>query len=213
MGMDGVNSKERRRWGQVLAQAWEQKIPEGALRLANEIVAKPRAFSDVETAGLVIRMRELENEHEGIMQRIAPSKDQVEIADLAARAATIEAEYDVISQALHMSGTEKGRALAAQKLTINENFSPVSVKARAKAAKGAELTAKENQKIEELVKALAEREDRVNQLDAELRKIKAAQMLSRLKLTSRLVTMTMQEKVAEQQSAAEKVRKLMLAGC
>ncbi|MFA5377687.1 MAG: hypothetical protein WC455_18195, partial [Dehalococcoidia bacterium] len=213
LGLDGINSKSRRSWAQALAQAWEQGIPENALRIAAEINAKPRALSDVETAGLVVRSVELENEHAGIMAKIGPEKDAAMVADMSARAGTIESEYDAISRELFASGSEKGRALASQKLTINENFSLVAVKARAKAAKGAELTAKESAKIEELTTKLADQSAKVEALEKEIRRLQAEAMLKRLRGAQKLAAMTADQKAAKRSKAIEKVKALMKAGC
>lgn len=213
LGLDGINSKTRRSWSEALDQAWQQKVPENALRLAGETLAKPRALSDVETAGLLIRSVELENEHADLMTKIGPERDATVTSDLSARSATVEAEYDTITKALFVSGSEKGRALASQKLTINENFSLVAVKARAKAAKGGELSAKEVARIEELTAKLADQTAKVETLEKELNKLRAEAMLKRLKGAQRLAAMTAEQKAADVQAKMDKVRALMKAGC
>jgi predicted RNase H-like nuclease (RuvC/YqgF family) len=98
-------------------------------------------------------------------------------------------------------------------LTINQDFSLVAVKARAKAAKGAELTAKETAKIEELTAQLAEKATQVEALEKELNKIKAEQMLKRLKGAQKYAAMTAEQKAADRQAKMEKVQMLLKAGC
>ncbi len=154
LGLDGIASTGRKGWQKSLQDAQDQMIPDNAPRIAAEINDTPRPLNDVETAGLVIKGARLKNEHKSLMDKITETEDPAEIASLNTQLARVEKEFDVISSALYKSGSEKGRALAAQKLTINQDFDLLSLKNRAKARKGKPLTAKETKKIEQLAKDL-----------------------------------------------------------
>ncbi len=154
LGNDGLPSPERVTWQENLNEAQRQGIPDDALGLAEEIIAKPRAFSATETAGIVIRAANLKNLHAELTDQIGESTDTADIASLSTKANRVEQEFDILTEALRKSGTEKGRALAAQKLTINQDFRLISVLNRAKTKKGKALTTKEKSFFDETIKQL-----------------------------------------------------------
>jgi hypothetical protein len=158
---------ERRSWQESLDKA-KEKGTQNAGVLADEVLKRPRALNDTETAQLVLRAQEVKNEHSRVMKEIGAAKDIETIQAKRAEAEALEGEFDKLTQATKASGTEKGRNLASQKLTINQDFDLVSMVQRAKAARGRELRPEERAKIEtqakqieELTAKLAEAEDRV----------------------------------------------------
>jgi hypothetical protein len=128
----------RRGWQSALETARTNGVPGRASRLAAEIAADPRALSDVETAGMVVRAAELKNEFAGQLQAMQADPDSGNSQFHAAEANRIQEEFDLLSQSLRLSGTEAGRALAARKLTLDADLSLLPVLSRAKAAKGGE---------------------------------------------------------------------------
>jgi len=158
MGLDELDNAVRKSFGQSLDNA-RTKGYDGAwaAREAEAVTAKPRALNDEETAGMVDAMARLKNDHKRLLGDAANTTDPAELKAINESLSGIEKQFDSISTAVRKSGTEKGRALASQKLTINEDFDLISVRSRARANKGGELTAKEDA---ELVK-------RVNDLEAE----------------------------------------------
>ena len=111
-------------------------------------------MNDVETAGMTIRMAELKKEHEQATKDIGETKDPADILTKSAEIQRIENEFDILTRAVDLSGTEKGRALVAQKLTINKNFDLISVLNRAKVASGKELSVSQRQEFTKLTKEL-----------------------------------------------------------
>jgi hypothetical protein len=154
LGLDGIASAERKSWQRSLQQAKDLNIINTALRTAAEINSKPRPLDDVETAGFVMKAAQLKKEHKNLIQGMEKLEDKADIDSLSAKINAVEQEFDTITQALYKSGTEKGRALVSQKLTINQDFDLLSLKNRAKKIKGRELTESENKKIEQLSKDL-----------------------------------------------------------
>jgi hypothetical protein len=154
LGLDGIASAERKSWQKSLQQAKDLNMVGNSLRLASEINSKPRPMNDIETAGLVMKAAQLKKEHKDLTGKMDLLDNKVDIDSLSAKIDTVEQEFNLISQAIYKSGTEKGRALASQKLTINQDFDLLSLKNRAKKIKGRELTEKEVGKITQLSKDL-----------------------------------------------------------
>lgn len=150
MGLDELPEPERRGWDKDLEDAWAQGIPYRALSLAAEVEAKPRAFNSTETAGIVERTARLKNEYAAATKSLETLTDPTDIAMKSAEATRAEQEFDILSRALRASGTEKGLALAAQKLTLDQDYSLIAVKSRAAAAKGQPLTDSEAVKLRKL---------------------------------------------------------------
>ncbi len=211
MGLDEINSPDRKSWGQSLRQAQKEKIPAKANRLAEEVNANPRPLNDVETAGVTIRMAELKNEHAEAMEAVAKSKDDAEIKTLSAEVDRIEAEFDALTKAVNVSGTEKGRALAAQKLTINKDFDLISVLNRAKTAAGKKLTAIQNKLFKGLTEKLSKTTKRVEALEIEVNGLKAR---GAVRIGNRrFKTMNLQQKNRSLDSLVAKAKTLLEQGC
>lgn len=179
MGLDTLDSPVRRSWEKALDDARAEGIPERASRIAAEVNAKPRSLSDTETAGLVDRATALKNEHAALHEQIGKATDSAEIATKAAEARRIEEEFDTLTAALRKSGTEKGRALASQKLTLDQDFSLVAVKNRAKAAKGKALSEAESARLSSLTKELESTTKRVAELEQQMREQTAERAVRR----------------------------------
>lgn len=211
MGLDTLNSPDRRGWQETLDTAHSDKIPERAMRIAAEVNASPRALSDVETAGLVLKATSIKNEHASLMDKISKSDDAGEIATNSAEARRVEEEFDLLTRALRTSGTEKGRALASQKLTINQDYQLVSVKNRAKASKGSALSVAESAKLEQLTKDLEATNARVAELELKMKEQTASQTVRRNRAQRSGENRI--SKDAELNDLYSKARELLRAGC
>lgn len=151
---------ERRSWQQTLNEA-KARGSHNASILADEVLAKPRPLNDIETAQLVLRASELKTIHAERMKEIESASDPDTIQALRNQAEALEGEFNKLTSATKASGTEKGRALASQKLTINQDFDLISVLQRAKASKGRELNAQERAKFEGMTKRVKELEGKL----------------------------------------------------
>ena len=187
LGLDALDNPERRGWAQALDDARTQGLhePEKAMRLAAEVNATPRALSDTETAGLVQHAAKLKNDHRALMTEIDATNDPATLSTKAAEANRIEQEFDQLSTALRKSGTEKGRALAAQKLTLDENYDLMSVKSRAKAAKGEALTPEQSAKFEAMSKELADTHQKLADMETKMKEQAADSTLKVTKAKNR----------------------------
>ena len=166
MGLGELDDAVRKSFGESLDNA-RTKGYDGAwaTREAEAVTAKPRALNDEETAGMVDAMAGLKKQHKSVLEQIANETDPAKLDRLRDDLAGIEKQFDGISEAVKLSGTQKGRALASQKITLNEDFDLISVKSQAKAKKGEDLTAKETAKYEDLVNRLTEVDAKIADLE------------------------------------------------
>lgn len=211
LGIGQVNSKTRRSDEQALAEAVERKIPEKANRIADEVNANPRALSDIEDAGMRVKVAELEIEHEQLMKLIGESKDAADTKTLSAEAARVENEFDSILKALELSGTEAGRALRARKVQIGRDFKLVSVLNRAKAAAGKKLTAAKELLFKKLTSDLAATNKKVEALQVQVAELQAARTVKRG--ARRFTTMNKQQRQTSRKGLSAKVVELLQQGC
>jgi len=138
--------------------------------LAKEILNNPRPLSDKETGAMVSVMQVIKNNHKLLSDQLTgltEATDNIKIKALNDQLSQLEKEFDELTLAVRISGTEKGRSLNAQKLTLNEDFDLISVLNRYKRrsfdgmvndadkAKLTELT----QKIKDLESRLKDVED------------------------------------------------------
>jgi hypothetical protein len=173
MGLGELEDPMRKTWGSAMDEADANGYDSAwAMREAETVSTKPRALSDVETAGMTKAMAKLKNEHKALLDQATNATDPSELRAINDSLSGIESQFDTISKAVRKSGTEKGRALASQKLTINEDFDLISVRSRARASKGGELTAKEDAEIVKRVQDLeaenASQATRITELTNEL---------------------------------------------
>lgn len=143
---------ERKGWQQSLTNAKEKGLDQRALAIANEVLEHPHALNDEQTAGLVLRRQQIKNEHAELQKQIYEAKGD-DLSELRARNDILESEAEKLQRATDQSGTEKGRALASQKLTINQDMDLVSLISRAK-AKGLEITPSRRAKYEAMDKEI-----------------------------------------------------------
>jgi len=212
LGLDSMASPERKSWQVSLMSARKQGIPAKAISISSELIVNPRPLNDVETAGLVVRTAELKKQHLETISEINKTKDSIEIKGLTAKLNQIEQEYDTISGALNTSGTEKGRALASQKLTINKDFDLISVKSRAKVMKGKDLTVKESEKITEITNKLEESNKKIDELNTKVAELQAQKTIKRGGV-KRYTAMSVEARDIELKALVERTKGLLDAGC
>lgn len=166
MGLGELEDPLRKTWGEALDNARNRGFNDAwAEREAKSVIEKPRAFSDEETAGMTEAMARRKVEFKSVRNQLANATDPAEIEKLSNDLAGIQKQYDTLSEAVGLSGTEKGRALASQKLTLSEDYDLISIKSEAKASKKADLTDKENAMFDDMVKRLEVAEARIAEVE------------------------------------------------
>lgn len=182
---------ERKSWQKTLDEA-KEKGTQNAGILADEVLAKPRSLNDVETGQLVLRAQEIKNEISKVRQSMVGDPDLASQEAKIAQSQALQREFNRLSEAMRASGSEKGRTLAAQKLTINQDYDLTSMVQRATEARGRDLTPKEHSKvaeqarhIEELTAKLAEAEDKAKAsvVQKEIEKVQRKRQRSETKAT------------------------------
>lgn len=211
LGLDEMASTERKGWQKSLSNANKKGIPDRAMRIAQEVNETPRALDDEETAGLVVRAARLKNEYKNLMTEINKA-DDAGMKSLSAEAERIEAEFEILSRAIHLSGTEKGRALVAQKLTINQDYNLISVKSRAKAAKGKALTVDESQRLTEATNQLEQANTKIVELERQINEMSAKRAIKERGI-KRYSKMSLEQKDVELNQDIKRLNELIEAGC
>lgn len=213
LGIDEPHSPTTQSWFDANEQARDQKLSQGALALAEEMIAEPRSLNDVETAGLNQRRSQLITSYETSKAELANLTDDAEISSKSTELNRIESEYETVTSAQILVGTEQGRALASRKATIDDSLDILSVVTRAKAAKGKSLTGKERKKIETLVGQLEKANAKLAKVETELADQTANQHMKDNSKSKRLSKMTDSQKQSEQDRLAKKLTKLLEEGC
>jgi len=211
LGLEKVPSPSRLTFAESVVKAREQKIPDNALRIADMINTTPRALSMVETAGMTEKLAMLRGEHEALLAELRGNEDDASVAALSAVADRIEQEFDSVYKAVLASGTEKGRALVSQKLALNQNYDLVSVKTRAKAAKGKVLTEAESNAFQELTNKYSEAVAKADALQARIDNMAAQRAIK--SGSKRYAAMSKTAIELERTSLVKDVRALLEAGC
>jgi hypothetical protein len=214
MGLDKVASATRKGWKESLKNAKKKNIADNALRIAAEVNKKPRAMTDEETAGMVIKAARLKNEHKTLSEKIKqiPGNDTAAIKSLSSEMEVVESEFEALSDALKLSGTEMGRALASRKLTINNSYDLVSVAVRAKAVKGEALSTEERQKLADLTTKLDAATAKIDALQKQVDESTANNAIKEHGV-KRYSRMSLEQKDTELNSLVSEVNRLLKEGC
>ncbi len=212
LGLSGMASKEKKTQKESLQNAKDKKIPEKAMKIASEVVQAPRGLSDEETAGLVIKGLQMTNEYSALKEEISKETDEAIIITKLAETQRLEAGFEVLFRAIEVSGSEKGRALAAQKLTIDKDYNLLSVKIRAKVAKGEGLTKRQDKRFEELTGKIENVDKKINKLEKTVKKI-SSQRTVRTGSANVNKNMSIAQKDTQLADLIAKTKKLLEDGC
>lgn len=215
LGLDQINSEKRRGWEKAMKVAKKEGIARKADRIAEQILESPvEDMGDVQTAGLVTRMAELKKEHKQVNEAFNKETDVAMRQIRAAEIQQIEKELDKLQKAVHLSGSEAGRTLAAQKLTLDENFDLASVVNRASVAKqGKELSKRQRVNFEKLTKDLEAATTKIEQLAMEMQEMKARKFVKKGRTATQFRTMNKAQKDSELADLVAKTNRLIKEGC
>lgn len=192
---------ERRGWQQVRQEALADKMDEKANAIADDVLKNPHPLTDKQTAGMVLRLQQIKNEHAAVMNEIGeadPKSDKG--SELRARTDMLENEAEKLQRAVTQSGTEKGRALASQKLTINQDMDLVSLIARAK-AKGIKITPERRAKYEAIANENADLKAQIAKHESDA---KAQSLQAEVNRASRRVKRTQAKQTLDDEAAVIK---------
>lgn len=180
-GRDIPYSADRVHWSDDIDTAIQTGLPSRARSLAQSVITTPRTLSSVETAGIAVRLVEIEQQYKAATSQLTAEDGHLTDAEALAQADLandLESEFFMMREALLKAGTETGRALAARKMRLDDNYDVTNIMGRLYAAKKEPLTDAEKASIKQVVgienktsKQLAEAEQRVkNEVASEVLK-------------------------------------------
>lgn len=183
-----LDSPSRRKHEELRERALMKTADESDAML-QDVADKGRQMTDVEIAEADVRLVELSNEYDELLKRVSKTTDKATLDDLNTQIERLEAKHDFTTTTSAMAGRETGRALAARKLTLNDQMDLVNVINRAKINKNKgkkgeaeNLTAVERKKFEDQVGKL----EKMNKdIKAEFDTFKADQANAAIKSTPR----------------------------
>jgi len=128
---------------------------EKALEVADEVLKTKRAMTRHEHAGAVLKATELFNEHDAAITKASElaEKGYHQAARLEReRADVLLDQFDKLTQATDLSGTQQSRALSFRRMGIDrQSMELAPVKQRMQAVKGSKLTERETLQAERVV--------------------------------------------------------------
>tara|TARA_Y100001963_G_scaffold57330_2_gene80239 strand:+ start:654 stop:4844 length:4191 start_codon:yes stop_codon:yes gene_type:complete len=147
--------KTTRTWEEAMdaARQVEAELPEHAFALAASVLENPAPLSDVQSAVIVRKMAYLAASADAIarkMDTLDVATDPKQYSALRKQMDSTEDARNLLDEAYHASGSEKGRALAIQAMAVSRKYDSHVVKARAKAKWGRNLSDDEKRKFEAL---------------------------------------------------------------
>lgn len=158
-------------------------------RIAESVVDTPRGMSDTETLSNTMRRAQIKRDHGELSPKIARLVDEgkgfTEAVQLRRDLAEIEAEFDLLSRANKLAGTEAGRGFRARQLALNESFEIIDLKQRFKATHGRKPDISESAELEKIAKGYKEGVADLAAADAET-SLEAAEAAVRLMFKPKL---------------------------
>jgi len=212
LGLDGVASATRKSQLKDLQIAKDQGYVDNAEDNANRALGGGEQLNRLEAAGALVRMVQLLSQYKAKKALLAKATENLSIATLNTEMERIVNRYDSLSTAVHRSGSEAGRRLAMQKLTIDENYDYVSVVTRYKARKGKKPTHKQDANLKKLTDELAEKDRTIERLRVEVAEAMAKDFLRKGKV-ARYSSMNRAEVLSEQESIISAITELLDEGC
>jgi hypothetical protein len=171
-GRDIPYSANKVEWNDSIDTAIQLGVPARAMQLANTVITSPRVLTDVETAGLAVRLVDIDSRYRAAIAKVnqAPEAQLTgEALDAAAVANDLETEFFTIREALLKAGTETGRALAARKMRLGEDYGLLPTLNRMFAAKKEKLSDFEKKGMTRLVETENEVSTKLAEVDQKVK--------------------------------------------
>ena len=115
--------------------------------IADQVLDSPRPLSKIEEVGLAMRRHQMERTYDDLLAQLERAKeagaDPTEIARITRSLDDVLAEFDVVTRASELGGTEWGRAGVARQRDIRTDFSKAGLRRTAEKAKKGALTPEE----------------------------------------------------------------------
>ena len=211
-------SPEKYTFEEAIKEAVDNGIPDQALSLADGILGREKGerpeLSVVQTAGLVIKLRELEIKAGEIGRELEVkglSKGQKE------RLETVHArglqDIDTLARALRAVGSEKGLGLVSLKIGLRRDYSIATLIRRAGTAKGEPLSESERQQLAVLTRKLEVAQADIVALQREGLEKDSTVVLRAAKARQKTDKQTTEELDTELDGLLTNAKELLRAGC
>jgi hypothetical protein len=169
-------------------EAGRKAVDEGTIdprTLAKELADNPRPHTDEEAAALLYDRMKLQNEHATAMNTIEAARasgDEAMEARGKAQLAKVEDATNTNDEAARKSGTETGRALAARRMMIKQDYSLANVLQRARVASpNGEVSPELRNTLETLTKQLDEANKRIDDYEESKKQQAAERSVEKIK--------------------------------
>ena len=169
-------------------EAGKKAVDEGTIdprTLAKELADNPRPHTDEEAAALLYDRMKLQNEHATAMNTIEAARasgDEAMEARGKAQLAKVEDATNTNDEAARKSGTETGRALAARRMMIKQDYSLANVLQRARVASpNGEVSPELRNTLETLTKQLDEANKRIDDYEESKKQQAAERSVEKIK--------------------------------
>ncbi len=169
-------------------EAGKKAVDEGTIdprTLAKELADNPRPHTDEEAAALLYDRMRLQNAHATAMNTIEAARasgDEAMEARGKAQLAKVEDATNTNDEAARKSGTETGRALAARRMMIKQDYSLANVLQRARVASpNGEVSPELRNTLETLTKQLDEANKRIEDYEESKKQQAAERTVEKIK--------------------------------
>lgn len=173
-------------------EAGKKAVDEGRIdprTLAKELADKPRPHTDEEAAALLYDRMRLQNEHATAMNTIEQARQTGDEAAEQRGKDQLKKTEDAINnndEAARRSGTETGRALAARRMMIKQDYSLANVLQRARAvSKNGEVSPEVRQNLEDLTRQLDEANKRLDDYEETKKQQAGKDAVEKIKRTAK----------------------------
>jgi hypothetical protein len=214
LGLGGVPSQARQAHQETLQQAKDEGFVTEAENNVQRAINGGEQLNSLEAAGALVRLAQLNlianKKHELLSKATEPAA----IAGLQTEVNRLLNSIDVMTTAIHNSGSEAGRRLNIQKLAVrlNEKMDYVSVVTRAKGQRGKELTKKQKEQFDEQTKELEQQRLEIERLQKEVADLMAMDFTNK-GTTARYRNMNRSQIEAERNTLTSQIQQLLDEGC
>lgn len=174
LGLLAMERPESKSWETAIANAEAKGLDKQAEAIADRVIkgGREEGLDYEESAGILIRTRELENQWEDAYRK-DPNDPKLD---------EIKAQLDKFTQAVDMGGTEPARTLNFRKAHVDKDFRLISMIKQAEATKGRKVTPEETTRYDAIVK---ERDTAIKERDKAMEQLQSKRLQNELDRASR----------------------------
>lgn len=212
LGLNRLDSPGRRTDAENIANVRKNGKVDQAVDIAHEIIAGNRDPNAEDLAAITDRRRIVKKQYNDLATKLKSATDPGDRMTLTAELNRAEQDFNTLDTASITHGTRASESLNAHKLALDEDGHVLAVVAKAKVAKGEDLSPAERAKVETLTQTVADHEAKIAELQGKLDDQKAHNTVQSA-AAKKYRGMTVEQKNAELQDNYAKLRGLLRNGC